>query len=368
MIAALVLVLSPSGFAARIKQASRPEAAQRQTNNAEKMLRRTPSRDLSQLEEMWSLVNVSVAPNDAHSLVQEAEDVRTDSTGCVGHEWEKTNSTFFAKGSYGQIWNVHQARGYDKGKYVMKVASSQDKVEALLSEIAIMARLQCRGIMPVIDQAPCFHYRPAPGAFVMKKMKTDLEHWFSKWGAFGSPTSAGQIKMRKCRAGILASLRDALSCLHSSHYVHGDFKEDQVLYGYEDADGCPQDIQISDFGLTMPANGPNYKFDAQWYRQSGHLPGSLFKYAPDALGLAAASYSTYTVSPLIDWCSLLLMMSRLEDQSDFSWFRTIKLPSGIRSFRCGMMESARTKNIDYSEFTQVQKVVWVDQGGPTISR
>jgi serine/threonine protein kinase len=261
-----------------------------------------------------------------------------------------TRGTELDRGNYGLIQRVKKTGNVSYGNYVLKVALTHDDIEELESEVSIMSQINCKGILRVVDPAPCDHQGTTiPGSFVMPQMVPNLWKWYDDF-------RGGK---RKCRDTIARQLIDALTCLHQSNYVHGDFKGDQVLYAGLDDDNCPQGLAISDFGLSHALtneSGQVYDslYDAEYYSISGHLVGVMFgedtRYYKahvrplDPLKLSHEDDEDnpeYAISEKIDWCSFLYEMFTDLALGDDDWFDSLRIPSQFRGMDCGMMSGRR---------------------------
>jgi len=106
-----------------------------------------------------------------------------------------------------------------------------------------------------------------------------------------------------CGESISQMMLRGLRCLHmKTGYIHGDFKGDNVLIGGgRTKDGCPNEVYISDFGLSRQIGMVFDRFENVEYRRSGHLVSSLFWGEEDVLGIRNGT--GYLVDARIDFCS-----------------------------------------------------------------
>jgi|Transcript_23488 tRNA A-37 threonylcarbamoyl transferase component Bud32 len=257
---------------------------------------------------------------------------------------------YLDKGAMGEILQVRKSRE-EFGQYVLKKALTNDTQKEIESEVKIMSQIKCPGILNVEDPAPCDESgKKIPYSFVMPQMVPNLWKWYDKYPAH----------KRICRDTIERQLSEALTCLHSFNFVHGDFKGDQVLYRGVDRNGCPVGLEISDFGLSHPRyddeERPVYdqKYPADYYGQSGHLIGTMFEenrlnphnLPKDPQSLTHPSdQQFYRISTKIDWCSFLFEMLTQLAEGDDGWFATLSIPSNLQGMDCGFMSGRRNIHV-----------------------
>jgi len=154
-------------------------------------------------------------------------------------------------------------------------------------------------------------------------------------------------------SGIKETMIAALECFHAKGFMHGNLMADNVLYMNEDERGCPQGLHLRDFIATQAifdrescSRKKDIKFPADEYedQELNHLPACMFQgktcelklssvETPSSLAcppvnhptggtaegkegaslpsVAESSASDYMVDPLIDMCSLKVMLYEL---------------------------------------------------------
>jgi len=219
-------------------------------------------------------------------------------------------------------------------------------VAEILHEVIVMKAQDCRGVMALVDEAPCLHpspyrqARPEKDAYVMRAMGGDLDGWLR--GKNSSQLRAPDAdKKYECGLVVGNELLEALMCFHAGRegYNHGDLKADNVFYTTTDGNGCPTGIQLADFGHARKIGGHREQFENVWHGRSGHLPASLFEDAPYTPAVAdpRRPRGYFTIDPLIDMCSFLYTMS-----NDFGidYSNVVGAAMG-GSHDCGMMGGSR---------------------------
>ena len=147
-------------------------------------------------------------------------------------------------------------------------------------------------------------------------------------GTFGhkcfgkSPTKWSQLARKQtkknCLEKIYDQIYDGLKCFHEAGYVHGDIKEENILYSGLDGDDCPTDIMLADFGLSHKVGKLKAKYDHKWWKLSVHIAETMFKAVRDPLHLTEITRlkngrktDAVTMKPVLDWCSLAFLSKSL---------------------------------------------------------
>ena len=237
------------------------------------------------------------------------------------------------KGNWGAVYKV---RTNTTGKYqyfALKVPLQGDPyaAEANVKEADIMGTVHCTNVLPLVEKAPCVAEKgQLSTAFVTKLMPGDLEKWSQR---------ASQSIKKKCIEKIWQGIYDGLECFHKAGYVHGDIKPDNILYGGLDKEACPKDIMLADFGITTKVGELRTKYEHKWWKQSVHIPETMFAGVKDPLHLTETRRSRngdtvpfVTMKPVLDWCSLAFLLRRLIPGS-----ASIRLQEKLGKGACGNM-------------------------------
>lgn len=300
---------------------------------------------------------------------QELE-VLDESTGkdcpAGGGLWRAKAGGLDTGGVYGKIIEVQEVRGNCGTKsspqaYVLKAAYDVDNptgkvpkfaTDSIKSEVkAMVAAKDCPGVMSVFDAKPCLEKggkrarncdkmeewkTASTAAFVMPKMDGGtLDNWLQ----LDYQLRPLQKNLQKCAMGLAQQLYDALLCLHTAGYIHGDLKPDNVFLSKVPSstpDACPGQLWLADLGLVQEIGTAAGQYGGG-YAGSTHLPAGMFEDAPagkDSLGITAGQEAgKFYVKADIDLCSFDYMLDgRLFiTSSSFEGLPTNCGPMGARS-------------------------------------
>lgn len=126
--------------------------------------------------------------------------------------------------------------------------------------------------------------------------------------------------------------------MHASGYIHGDVKDDNVLFEAIDDNGCPTGISLADFGLSAKLDSESKDFfDAEDYMGAYYMPSSVFVGQEDIMGITKkrGKELVYLASAKLDDCMLAFMMYVLFKKKDVS------LQEELGKGFCGKMGSGR---------------------------
>ena len=192
----------------------------------------------------------------------------------------------------------------------MVSASSQQGKAVMEHEAQVMLAANqhsCSHVIPMITPAPCLDGKQQHYSFVTTLLPYDLFKWRNQ--------QTSRVKLQHCYPVVAKAVYDGLKCLHASGYIHGDLKDDNILFKDFDADGCPSGIVLGDLGLAQKIGSSIYKFHASNYAGSSHLVASLFDGQSDPLGIntMVRVQGTYVnaaiVQAKIDYCSWAMMVT-----------------------------------------------------------
>lgn len=277
----------------------------------------------------------------AEVLAQALAEMKENTLACNEKNSWKATGVEIGRGGNGLVIEVFRARDKTRSPemFALKEALKASGDQEVLSERIIMQAASdhgCMNVMPVIDAVPCFEYTNSLGtnsytllnyAYVSKKMESDLQHWVN---------SADTETRARCSHMIAEQLSNGISCLHSSGYIHGDFKSDNVFYDQTLSDGCPGGLRLADFGLSFAVGESHNQYGAVYYGGSNHLIDSMFELQTDTSNIADDGTYTFLGSTKIDWCSFNRMM-----QVDFGLKMADLGYSATASSACGYMGPGR---------------------------
>ena len=224
--------------------------------------------------------------------------------------------------------------------YALKAVStsSQQAQVVLQHEVQVMlaaSQHSCSHVVPMIMNAPCVDGKQQQYSFVTTLLPYDLYKWRIQQTA---------AKLAHCYRVVAKAVFDGLECLHASGYIHGDLKDDNILFEDFDADGCPSGIMLADLGLAQRIGSMIYKFPASDYAGSTHLVSSLFDGQSDPLGINTMVrvrgfyVNAAIVKPKIDYCSWAFLVTYtfgLPEDKD--------LTQALGKGSCGLMGPGRRK-------------------------
>ena len=192
----------------------------------------------------------------------------------------------------------------------MVSASSQQGKAVMEHEAQVMLAANqhnCSHVVPMITPAPCVDGKQQHYSFVTTLLPYDLYKWRKQ--------QTSREKLQHCYPVVAKAVYDGLKCLHASGYIHGDLKDDNILFKEFDADGCPSGMVLGDLGLARKIGSSISKFHASNYAGSCHLVASLFDGQSDPLGIntMVRVQGTYVnaaiVKAKIDYCSWAMMVT-----------------------------------------------------------
>ena len=137
---------------------------------------------------------------------------------------------------------------------------------------------------------------------------------------------------------VYDQIRSGLDCLHGAGWMHGDIKEENILFEAFDSDGCPTGIQLADFGLARRLGQAVKKFDEENYEPCWYLAGSMFRGVPDPLHLSINA-KQFRADRKMDECSFALMMMKVFG------FRDKRFQKDLGKGACGKMGAGRKYEI-----------------------
>jgi len=352
----VVAQLVRNGFASRIRRtgeidSSTEDLTEKQEEQEEGRL--DSSLALVQRMDLIGTAGRSMRGSWMHVARPQLQDNATASrasSSCNGHTWQKTGRVL-GKGANGIIFEVDNAqagmaRPQEIGgqKFALKQALTRDGESDVKYEVDVMkASARCRGVMNVVDAGPCLYpsQHPLASGFVAPLMiGGDLYDWLDGKDKAGRQRGPPTPQLRlSCGRQIFDALHTALGCFHNANhghgYMHGDLKEDNVMYDGIDSDGCPTGLKLADFGLTQKLDSRVDTFAKEWYTQSGHLPGAVFEGSPAYPENVRATRRMFLASRAVDMCSLAFMMI-----NSFGLDVTAYLPTD-----CGMMGGDRLMRV-----------------------
>jgi len=287
----LLLASGPFCHAERLVDSDRNTSGITDTPSATKLESPPPKQPLFK-----TLAEMGINSNGA-SL---AEELVIEGSCSNRHVWARTPKAMLGEGAYAEIFEVAQfdpvREQWKTGPdYALKVAKTvkdgkqmtAEKIEQekknvnaeadLLSTIHNNYKLAgkgdlCPNVVPMLARKPCVYNQQTKrveslsGAYVTIKMTGDLLSWKRK-----------RLDPARCRGRggkdvYREQLLNGLNCVHEyGKMAHHDLKEDNVLYDTVNADKCPENLYIADFGLSEPLGRETGSFDHKWLTKSGHL-------------------------------------------------------------------------------------------------
>lgn len=222
----------------------------------------------------------------------------------------KSTGKLLGKGNWGTVYEVEEQGSKKHFALKMVSASSQQGKAVMEHEAQVMLAANqhnCSHVVPMITPAPCVDGKQQHYSFVTTLLPYDLFKWRNQ--------QTSRVKLQHCYPVVAKAVYDGLKCLHASGYIHGDLKDDNILFKDFDADGCPSGIVLGDLGLAQKIGSSIYKFHASNYAGSSHLVASLFDGQSDPLGIntMVRVQGTYVnaaiVQAKIDYCSWAMMVT-----------------------------------------------------------